>query len=312
MTTQRNEVALPVAFCSDLAMEAPLHVAMSSLLRNLAEGYCARFYLILEGFSADQIHSLRRTLDKTGRRYELRILEGVRTEVFAGFRPHAGSLATYYRLLLPDLVQEEKLLYLDADLSVEADVSPLFASQMGGMAAGFVVDRIVKRQWDGAFLMAHGKKPDDPAFNAGVMLLNLPEWRRQGISARFFAFGQETVAALPSCDQTLLNLVFGSNCFDLGREFNVRVYCTAAPGSTPARGILHYIGSPKPWDLGGRLLLPHARRWYQAVNQTALPWRAKVPWLQTHSWQRLPKIAGGYWRVLRAKYRRLRQTDQKA
>jgi lipopolysaccharide biosynthesis glycosyltransferase len=288
-----KERVAAVAFCADQFMEVPLHVAASSLLRNLHPDYTAHFYFLLTGFSEDAI----RTLDGTGRNYTFVLLETSDVTQFQGFHSLHGSYAIYYRLLLPDLVNEDRLLYLDSDIQIKVDVSPLFTIDIGSKAVGFVVDGTVSSGLDAKFLLSLGKSLDGPGFNSGVMLLNLPEWRRQECSLRIFAFCRQYGAQLINNDQTALNAVFADECYRLDPQYNVKLYpnrdrerCRMMPND----GIFHFIGSPKPWDIGGRLLLPHAGLWFDDLRKTAIPIYKRIPWLNRVSWLRLPKILGGY------------------
>ncbi len=290
-----------VAFCADQNMEAPLHVAASSLLRNLREDYAARFYFLLTGFSEAAIARLRRTLNVTGRAYTMKILETRDTGIFRGFRPLHGNYTPYYRLLLPELVEEQRLLYFDSDMQIKVDVSPLFEMDMGSKAMGFVVSGVVSTSLESKFFLSLGKAPDGPAFNSGAMLFNLPEWRRQDCSARVLAFCREHSAQLAAADQTALNALFANDCFRLDPCYNVVVHGTTAPETIPASGVLHFVGSPKPWDIGGSLLLPHAGPWFDDLRKTHIPSLMRISWLNRGAWMRFPRILGGYRRILRNK-----------
>jgi lipopolysaccharide biosynthesis glycosyltransferase len=291
-----------VAFCTDRFMEAPLHVAASSLLRNLHPEYSARFYLLLTGFSSKDIGRLRRTLDAAGRTYTIEILETSGAARFEGFPSLHGNYTTYHRLLLPDLVQqEEHLLYLDSDIQVKTDVSPLFEMNMESSVIGFVVDGVVSTALDSKFLLSLGRPPDGPTFNAGVMLLNLPEWRRQDCSSRVFAFCRKHSGQLINNDQSALNGLFAEECYRLDPRYNLKFFPTTDPRDMPSNGIFHFVGSPKPWDIGGRFLMPHAAQWFEDLRRTAIPFYRRAPWLTGAAWARLPRILGGYRRFAKQK-----------
>lgn len=302
--TSRKERVAAVAFCTDKLMEAPLHVAASSLLRNLHPEFTARFYFLLAGFSEADIRRLRRTMDAMGRAYSMEMLETSGAARFQGFPSLHGNYTTYYRLLLPDLVHEERLLYLDSDIQVKVDVSPLFEMNMESSAVGFVVDGVVSLTIDGKFLLSLGKHPDGPSFNAGVMLLNLPEWRRQDCSSRVFDFCRKYSSQLINNDQSALNALFAEECYRLDPRYNVKFFSTPNARNLPANGIFHFVGSPKPWDIGGRFLVMHAGQWFADLKRTAIPFYRRAPWLTVAAWARLPKILGGYRRLVRQKLHR--------
>jgi lipopolysaccharide biosynthesis glycosyltransferase len=166
---------------------------------------------------------------------------------------------------------------------------------------GFVVDGIASMALESQFFLSLGKAPEAPAFNSGTMLFNLPEWRRQSCSTRIFAFCREHSAQLMTADQTALNALFADDCFHLDPRYNVKVRGTTDPGKIPVNGVFHFVGSPKPWDIGGRRLLPHAESWFDDLHKTVVPFHKRVSWLNYASWSRLPKILGGYGRIARKK-----------
>jgi lipopolysaccharide biosynthesis glycosyltransferase len=179
------------------------------------------------------------------------------------------------------------------------DVSPLFETAMESKAMGFVVSGTVSMALESKFFLSLGKAPDSPSFNSGTMLFNLPEWRRQDCSTRVLAFCREHSAELAAADQTALNALFANDCFRLDPQYNVQVLGTTAPEAIPANGVFHFVGSPKPWDIGGSLLLPHAGPWFDDLCQTAVPPLQRFSWLNWGAWKRLPRILGGYRRILR-------------
>lgn len=292
-----------VAFCTDKFMETSLHVAAFSLLRNLRSDYNARLYFLLERFSAADIECLRRTLDSAGHPYTMKLLQADGSHAFAGFPRLHGNLAPYYRLLLPDLVDEDRLLYLDSDTRVDIDISPLFEHDMGQYPAGFVVSSTVDFALDREFQFSIGRSPDQPAFNSGVCLFNIVEWRRQNCSERVRSFGAAHKKGLISHDQSLLNALFADDCYRLDARYNINMGGTFGPHAQPPSGILHFVGNPKPWDLGATLVLPYARPWFDDLRRTAIPLRKRLSWLNLRSWQRLPKTVGGYRRILRVRLR---------
>lgn len=306
MTASSNNRVAAVAFCADQIMEGPLHVATSSLLRHLHSDFTLRLYLLLTGFSPPSVDRLRHTLDRTTRRYEIRLLDAPDPDLFRGFRPLHGSSTPYHRLILPDVVHEKRLLYLDSDMLVRTDVSPLFTVDMKSHAMGFVVDSTVEFALERQFFVSLGMSPQDPAFNSGTMLFDLPEWQRQNCSRQIFDFCRMYSNQLVSADQTALNALFAHNCCRLDGRYNVKIYPGMEPGPIPIESILHYVGSPKPWDLGGRLVLPYAKPWWSELRKCYLPLHKRIPFLSASSWKRLPKIMGGYRRSVRESCRAIR------
>lgn len=293
--------AVAAAFCADKFMEAPLHVAAASLLRSLHPDYSARLYFLLTGFSDRGIRRLRSTLDRVGRSYTMKLLAVADPERFTGLRPFYGSHIPYHRLLLPELIDEERFLYLDSDTQVQIDISPLFSLEMGGKPVGFVASGVASKGTVSRFYMSMGLDPQCPIFNSGVMLVNLPEWRRRNCSEAIFDICRKYSNELRTGDETALNIVFAREFYHLDPCYNVRLTRATEPGTVPPSGLFHFLESPRPWDLGGRLLLPHARMWFDELRSTSIPAMKRVFFLDPRSWQRVPRIAGAYYRTLRYK-----------
>ncbi|SNT26216.1 Lipopolysaccharide biosynthesis protein, LPS:glycosyltransferase [Granulicella rosea] len=281
-------------------MEAPLHVAASSVLRHVAEGCTVRFHLLLTGFSQAQRDHVLRTFDHIGKPYEVRFLPEPPAAMFAGLRPFHGNMTTYYRLALPDLVDASRLLYIDADTATSIDVSALLALPPDGNPAGFVEGGVVSDYPEKAFYARVGLAPDTPAFNAGVMLFNLDTWRAEGWTNRILAFCRTYPNDLSAADQTAMTATFAGKFQRLPPEFNIALYpSNPVPQIEQTPGIYHFVGSPKPWDLGGRVIHTAAGFYFQSLESTTIQHRAG--YLKRSQWYRAWSVRGGYARALKGR-----------
>jgi lipopolysaccharide biosynthesis glycosyltransferase len=279
-------------------MEVPLHVAAYSLFRNLSPGLEPHFYMLLTGFTPAMENLLRLTLDSLDRPYRLTFLSDEKTKIFSTFKALLGNYATYYRLLLPDLIEEPVFLYVDSDTLVSIDVAPLFAADMGPYAAGFVVDGKVKNILEYKFFVSLGRDPESPAFNAGVMLVQRSQWKEQDLWNRVKAFCETYSENLQTADQTVLNALLAENCYHLPPHYNVKVYPRRSSVVGKEPGLYHFVGAPKPWDLLGRTALPHSAHWYAELDRIPLPSSKKQLWRSRGYWERLPHLLGSYKRLI--------------
>ncbi len=302
MPDSAHKRSIAVAFCADRMMEVPLHVAASSVLQNLHPDYAAKFYFLLTGIPEPRRSLLRGTLELTGREHEAHFLEADDLSIFRDFRPLLGSRTPYHRLLLPGLIPDERFLYLDSDTMTQIDVSPLFEADMAGKAAGFVVHGKVGSSLEAKFFLSLGKQPDSPLFNSGAMLFNMPEWRAQDCSARIFAFCRQYRDQLQTADQTALNAIFADDCYRMAPEYNVMLHPVMGSKPVPEQGVFHFVGSPKPWDLGGRWLVQYSGRWLAQLQRTAVPQMDRIAALHVESWRRAWKIRGGYRRAVTERF----------
>jgi lipopolysaccharide biosynthesis glycosyltransferase len=202
-------------------------------------------------------------------------------EAVAGF-PTAGFTrkATWYRILLPDLLpQVDKLLYLDVDTIVRADVGPLWATDLGDHYVGAVTNVF---QWDHVHRPAElGLEPNE-YFNAGVLLMNLAGMRRDGMSRALIDFAKANADRLSWRDQDTLNLVLAKRRLPLHPRWNLMnsvllfrsaVEVFGAESVKEARenpGIRHFEGQGvnKPWHVE----CDHADRQLYAELRRATPW----------------------------------------
>ena len=161
------------------------------------------------------------------------------------------TLASYYRLFFPRLVPPDiaRLLYLDADTLVVGSLLDVYQSDLGGAAAGAVMEAEVPLRAE------IGIRRLEDYFNAGVLLMDLPRWRAERISERAIEVITTTPPAkLRYHDQDALNVVFQGTWHRLDPRYNLmNAY---VPHDLPRRAyrrfladkvIIHYNGRNKPW-----------------------------------------------------------------
>lgn len=163
----------------------------------------------------------------------------------------------YGRILIPRLVPEDRVLYLDADTIVNGSLSELFSMNMEDHTIGAVED----------FTMAG-------TFNSGVLLIDNQKLREDPtFTDDLLAKGQEHTS---NDDQTLLNEHFKGAWLQLPNQYNLQIGLDAAVFYTEPnnmahynqmvkaakpRLIIHYSTSDKPWQMtsSGRL----REKWWQ-------------------------------------------------
>ena len=166
------------------------------------------------------------------------------------------SRSIYSRILFDRFVDEahDRVLYLDADVVVCADLRPLWDMPLGDRAVAAVRDHF---RLD---LDAIGFADDEPYFNSGVLLIDRKAWRAGGFERRVLALLAEAGHRLPWMDQDALNLVLRGHVGFAGLEWNFQPRCADVPagflGMEPGAyaqlranpRIIHYTTSQKPWN----------------------------------------------------------------
>ena len=184
------------------------------------------------------------------------------------------TIETYFRFLIFDLFPNyKKILYLDSDLIINADISELYDINIEGkyLAAAKDIDTA------GSLNFQEGKKKyineiigckgDDEYFQAGVILYNIFEIKKKVSSEILFYIAQGR--KWDWMDQDILNFVFKVKIFYLNQRWNCIMNWVGlienktridilklAPKSLfneylEARKnplIIHYAGNQKPWE----------------------------------------------------------------
>jgi lipopolysaccharide biosynthesis glycosyltransferase len=153
---------------------------------------------------------------------------------------NSWSAAIYARLLIPDLFPSaERALYLDADCVVVGNLTDLWRIDLGEAAVGGVYDYgIVMERRVGIALSTY--------VNSGMLLMNLPVWRRQRLSAAALTFLRaHPTAGFP--DQTAINAACTGRTFYLRERWNFLLGASHSVGDWVEPRIIHCTGVAKPW-----------------------------------------------------------------
>ena len=160
------------------------------------------------------------------------------------------SKVTFARLLIPGLFPEtvSRVLYLDADLLVLDDLGPLWEADLEGAVVGAVLDELdpyIKNGTPGLEQM-----PRVPAyFNAGVLLIDLPRWRKERISERALEYLTQHPRA-PFSDQDALNVACDGLWKRLDPRWNFQNHYETSISDMDRMekpAVVHFVTSWKPW-----------------------------------------------------------------
>jgi lipopolysaccharide biosynthesis glycosyltransferase len=234
-----------------------LSAAIKSLLVN-NPGKFFRVYVINSDIP-DSLFDRLRNVAAPGDSCDMINLMIPETQFEGLFLTQYYSREIYYRLMIPELVEEERVLYMDSDVIVNGSVAELFDLDLHGMYAG-----VVREPW----FDRHAELELEPGhryFNSGVMLIDVRKWKEDGLHRKVIDYigRHQTVIRFP--DQDALNAVIGERYLPLPLKYNL----TFIPGQSPvpdnglysaeeleeARNrpvIIHYSGGSKPWHLRNR------------------------------------------------------------
>lgn len=128
------------------------------------------------------------------------------------------SLSSYARLFVGEMLPDEidKVLYLDCDVVACNSFSALWKTNLNGKCLGAVQDTIPTKT-----KMAVGLLPQQPYFNAGVLLIDLVQWRQYEVEKMSLDFIASYMGRVPHHDQGVLNGVLKDLWKRLPLKYNV-------------------------------------------------------------------------------------------
>jgi lipopolysaccharide biosynthesis glycosyltransferase len=269
------DTSIPILLCADGAYFQHLAVTLASLLANNRQHRFALTVATDRDYPEEQAR-LTEMVDGFGNAtiafivFRLDRLKNLPTNL------HLPPLV-YIRLFAAELFAPdvEKILYLDTDLAVAADIGALWATELGDHSIAAAPD---------VFIDAQRGLPPGQYVNCGVMLLNLRQWRQENAQAALLAY----MAAHPDVhylEQDAMNAVFASRIMALPLHWNFQARMAetspAALGLGRAAfrelrrhpGIVHYTTGSKPWMY--RKDVHYKPLYYRYLALT--PWRAYRP-----------------------------------
>lgn len=152
---------------------------------------------------------------------------------------------TYFRYLIPEYVEEDRVLYLDCDMIVTDSLDELFDMELNGCPVAAVVDL----------------PTTDSGFNAGLLLIDNAYWKENHILNQLMDLTVQYHHQVYA-DQGILNMLFKDRWYRLSLTYNLQVgsdsqefklgndsWYTLFDGVPK---VIHYSYIHKPWLIYNR------------------------------------------------------------
>lgn len=201
-----------LVLCCDDKFVMPTLVCLTSVFEN-NKRHSFVVYIVTAGISKqneEKIHRLSATYNHTI------LITRIDTARFTGLRARGRLVvATYYRFILPEIIDGDKVLYLDGDIIVTSDLGELWTINLDGHACAIVEDQKCSdiKLFNRLYLQS-------VYFNAGVMLVNLDYWRQHNITKELFTYASENNKLLVLQDQDALNVVLSGHIIYINYTYN--------------------------------------------------------------------------------------------
>lgn len=275
-----NKPVIPVVFATDENYVPYCGVAISSLIQNACCNNLYKIYVFYDNLS----DASRRRLEQQSTDYahvRCICIHDYISELQVQEYNHL-TIASAYRLIIPEVLsQYEKILYLDSDIVVDADITELYNTDIGDNTLGAVHGYFKKD--DSEFMYKHITQTlgiaVDNFFNAGILLMNRKALNDNKVTEKCFSLLAKRTD-LYFMDQCAMNIVCEGKVFFLPEKWNFEwqyLFSAEEHGSKAMDhlGIIHYDGIEKPWDYPGQVFAEkfwsYARKtiFYEEILQSA-------------------------------------------
>ncbi len=272
-------------------MQSPIHVSFSidrSYLQHFGVTLISLFennpftfhvHLFSGEFEESELHEIKKITENYHSLFTFYKLEHKDFDGF--FLSNHITLASYYRIFIPELIDKNipKLLHLDSDMIVKKSIAELWNIEMGKI----IIAGIPDPNQDGENNKRLGIPASHKYINAGVLLLNCDEWRKNNITSVLKEFIIRSGSMLNFHDQDALNKILfeyslilppkwnqQSAVFEMPRNKLMEVYGEKElDKAINDPSIIHYTGSSKPWDYLN--LHPFKKDYFKYIEKTI--WR---------------------------------------
>lgn len=238
---------IPIFFSTDDNYIPYLDVAIASLIANASKENNYRIIVLNTGLKEENITKVKLN-ERPGFVIDFIDISKQIENIKSRFKNvYHFSIVTYYRLFISSLFpQYDKIVYLDCDLVVLGDISELYHTELEENILGAVVDHFVTttKEFRAYAEKSIGVNPDT-YFNAGVLLINLDEFRKNDIENKFINLITEYDFDLLDPDQAYLNYLCYGKIQLLPNGWNKAPAAIKCEGN---KNIVHYNLYKKPWQ----------------------------------------------------------------
>ena len=248
-----------IVFICDDNYALPTRVALNSLIATQKKQLHVK--IVCVDLSTYNVHRFKQlATDNT----KIDIIETTNLYKDFGENHIYVSKAALFKFALPNLINEDKVLYLDGDIIVKEDISDFYNTNISNYYAAVIRDLVAEIEGSDNIRIKNNHY-----FNSGVMLLNLAKMRKDNISDKLFDYKKHDKEK-KYMDQDAFNVVFRKKVIYSDFKYNyfsiykLRNY-PELKGVIPK--IIHYASS-KPWC---NLQDPYLDNWLQFIPISDIP-----------------------------------------
>ena len=255
---------IDIAFTIDNNYPVFTLLAINSILKNNYSESDYTFYVVENNVTDKNKEMMRKFVEKNHQKIEFINVDTYIIDQGKNFFKFSGRITpiAFARILLPDLLPNlDKVLYLDSDILVTTDLKPLFETDIRNYNAGMALNIAQDNGALDLYKFKHGY------YNSGVILMNLKKGRQENSPQKMIEFLRKNEAKFDFNkdayddfspdqkksywlypDQDLINIVWDGKIKKLPQKWNNQCIQGNTSADPFEGGIIHYIGSLKPWE----------------------------------------------------------------
>jgi lipopolysaccharide biosynthesis glycosyltransferase len=185
---KKNKKEIPIFFATDDNYIPFLDVALRSLIDNASKNYNYIINILNTGLKEDNMKAIK-LLENDNFKIVFRNIsdkiDGIRNKLRNVYH---FSVVMYYRIFIESLFPEyDKVLYLDCDIVVLGDIAELYNNDISNLYLAASPEEVMAEvKVFGDYVEKALDVPVAEYFNAGIMVMNLAELRKDNIEKKFF------------------------------------------------------------------------------------------------------------------------------
>lgn len=288
---------IPVFFACDENFVKFTAVTIKSLIANASKEFSYDIHILCTKISEEK---KRKALELASEGFKIYFDDVTDYLKSIGYRLPIRdyySKTTYYRLFISEMFPEmDKAVYLDSDMIVLGDISELYSHDIGENYVGACNEQaMVQTDVYGTYVEQCIGLDRNKYFNAGMLLLNCMQFRKQKILDQFIRLLHEYSFAVTQ-DEDYLNLICKDKVFWIENSWNVETYGEIKYSAETAK-IIHYLMVGKPWHFAdvpfGEIFWSYAKQtpFYEEIHSVLEKYTDEQRKNDYESVERLAKLA---------------------
>ncbi len=204
-----------IVYSSDENYSMQTCVSMVSLFENNKDAQSIRVFILSNGITVESQTKLMGVAKEYNR--EIRFIDFTPFIQDLFSRTQTNEVSTFARLYIPSMLPEDchRVIYIDCDTLVCGSLREMWETDLGPNSTAGVMDTMAPTYKTAIELQA-----DDVYINAGVLLIDLTQWRKTSAQERFFDYLKKKNGKVMFLDQGIINAVLHNEIIILPPKYN--------------------------------------------------------------------------------------------